>query len=279
MHSCHSIRRKHTTQHSDHLQKRCGALDALIEASTDMFIKLQDLLLHSGCTVRSLIVIVYIVSCALIRSGCCNDLELISQLDDMQKSERHVYERGWVKVRVQQRKAKLQYQKFVLQYEVKQNEADHSGQLNRAKESQKWPTTFRQSAMGVSIAEAGTRTAFLIRWGCFVFPKHEHWCCGTNFPNLVTAPLPKFTWGLHVLQCVLNLQLKHFCSLQYSNIDWCLRYGSGMELVYVRCPLFLQLRQTASANTGADQKIVYLDTDGPGKYSHTSGHAMRKLYR
>lgn len=63
MHSCHSIRRKHTTQHSDHLQKRCGALDALIEASTDMFIKLQDLLLHSGFTVRSLIVIVYCLMC------------------------------------------------------------------------------------------------------------------------------------------------------------------------------------------------------------------------
>ena len=39
-----------------------NALDALIEASTDMFIKLQDLLLHSGFTVRSLIVIVYILS-------------------------------------------------------------------------------------------------------------------------------------------------------------------------------------------------------------------------
>lgn len=70
-----------------------NALDALIEASTDMFIKLQDLPLHCGFTERSLIVIVYCFMC-FDSLGCCNDLELISQLDDMQKSERHVYERA-----------------------------------------------------------------------------------------------------------------------------------------------------------------------------------------
>lgn len=82
---------------------------------------------------------------------------------------------GWVKVILQQGKAKLQYQTFVLQHEVKQNEADHSGKLNRAKESQKWPTTFRQSAMGVSIAEAGTRTAFLIHGPMGLFCVSQAW--------------------------------------------------------------------------------------------------------